>query len=606
MEQVLFAGSYDDLHATVTIYGPLMGGVEWQGSEAYALNPIGSSGIIKKLRVKLDASPGAGKSYAFTLMVDGSPSALTLTISNAETSGANTVNEVTVSVGQTLSIRCIPSGTPTPRYFTMTTIFEGDTANESLLMGGGGPLDLSATQYGQIMGALDNFSATENDHRQVCPTSGTIKNLYVELSTDPGTAPDAYKFTVRLNGATVAESLIVTITANDKTGNDTTHNLVVTAGDILTMKIEPLNSPSSTPASKWGMTFVADTDGESILLGGSSDDLNNGATEYALLIGEATDEPLWTANENECYQLGQTCTLKKLYVLLSAAPGAGNKYTFTVRIAGASSNVVAEVADAATTGNSSALTDTVANDDYVDLQVVPTSTPTVRDAYWGLVSLIAVPVAYERSLSTAIGLAISLSRATTYARSLTTATGLTATLAKIHSHVRGLTTSIGLTTTLSRAMTYGRSLSVATGLVASLSRATTYARSLSTSMGLSVSLSRGATYVRSLTTSIGTSATLGRVQSHIRSLSTSIGLTASLAVQGGYARSLTTAIGLVTSLTSRYWGNRIIGRVGDNRTISSIGTNRDIQGVGTNRDISGIGTNRDISTVGDNRDVESF
>ncbi|GAG82181.1 unnamed protein product, partial [marine sediment metagenome] len=48
--------------------------------------------------------------------------------------------------------------------------------------------------------------------------------------------------------------------------------------------------------------------------------------------------------------------------------------------------VVVAVTGAATMGNSAALEDTVANDEYVDLQVVPDDTPDAADVYWGFVS----------------------------------------------------------------------------------------------------------------------------------------------------------------------------------------------------------------------------
>ncbi|GAG98585.1 unnamed protein product, partial [marine sediment metagenome] len=102
------------------------------------------------------------------------------------------------------------------------------------------------------------------------------------------------------------------------------------------------------------------------------------------------DLQAWAADETTFYQLGQVCTLKKFYVLLAGSPGAGNKYDFTIRLAGAGSNVVTTIAGDDTTGNSGALEDTVALDEYVSLEVVPDDTPTIRDAYWGLVCFIPV------------------------------------------------------------------------------------------------------------------------------------------------------------------------------------------------------------------------
>jgi len=102
----------------------------------------------------------------------------------------------------------------------------------------------------------------------------------------------------------------------------------------------------------------------------------------------------WSATETGRYHLGQECTLKKLYVLLSGSPSSGDSYTFTVRQNGASpaSGLVVEIADAATTGNDTANTISVSDDDELGMMVVPSSTPDVRDAYWGIVCYIEVAV----------------------------------------------------------------------------------------------------------------------------------------------------------------------------------------------------------------------
>ena len=218
----------------------------------------------------------------------------------------------------------------------------------------------------------------------MCPTDGTLKNFYVKLSEDPGTSPDAYEFTVRVNGAEPANTLLVTIFANDTTGNDVAHTVDVSAGDILTLKIEPVNTPAATPAAYWGVTCEADVDGESIILGGTIGDLDRSATEYNT-IQSGEYNIMWDNAEAERYQLGQVCTIKKLHILLNGTPGAGKKYDFTVRVAGAGSNVVATVSALNTTGNSGVLEDTVDLDEYIDLESDPDSSPTARDAYWGLV-----------------------------------------------------------------------------------------------------------------------------------------------------------------------------------------------------------------------------
>lgn len=404
MEQVIFGGEYTTCPTVGSKYNCLTGAFAWAAGENSVKTVVSTSGVIKNLRVVLNLSPGGGKHYDFTLMLNGAPSALTLEIADAATSGHDE-HEIDVVAGDIVSLRCTADSTPTARYATWTIMFEGATANESLILGNGSIVSKTATEYSPPMG-VGNLDITENNHRQICPTAGVIKNLYVELDVDPGdVGVDGYRFTLRLNKATVAQSLIVLITANDKTGNDVAHNLVVAAGDVLTMMVEPINAPASFVRGWWGMTFVADTDGESIVLSGSAEDLNNSATRYHYL--QTAGAGSWTADEIQRYQLGQECTIKKLYVLLSGSPGVGNKYDFTIRVAGGDSNVTVEIAGGDTTGNSGVLEDTVADDEYVDLKCVPDSSPSVRDAYWGLVCYIHVPVNYEESAIVNVGVDVS-------------------------------------------------------------------------------------------------------------------------------------------------------------------------------------------------------
>jgi len=384
MEQVIFGGSSSDLlHDTNTNYNSLTGKAWWVGTEWTYSNLMSPGGKIKCLRVKLDDAPGGTDKYTFTVMLNGAPTALTLEIVGAATSGSDMTHEIDVVGGNWISLRCVPTDTPVARYATWTVVFEGSTAAESWI---GGTTEYYGLfrdpAYGQVMSGFTDTTSGEDAVREVCPTSGTIKKLYVELSETPGPDPtDGLKITLRKGG--VSQTLTVTILQGSTTGSDLVNEVAVVAGDILTIKIEVVDTPNPEPMVKWGMTFEADTDNESLVLGGSSVDLDDTDTEYN--SPQCIRSYPWVADETTRYQLGQVCTLKKLYMLLSAAPGVGNKYNFTLRVAGGDGNVTVEIADPATTGNSGALEDAIALDNYVDLKVVPDDTPDVAKVYWGLV-----------------------------------------------------------------------------------------------------------------------------------------------------------------------------------------------------------------------------
>jgi len=396
MEQVIVGGlAFNDLDTSTTLrYSPIMGAAGlWNNLEASCYNVIPTGGKLESLYVKLAAAPGVGKSYTFTLRLNGEDTSLACTVSDEDTAGSDVVHEVAVVAGDLVTLKCVAADTPTATSAIWSMKFDGTNTKESVLLGSTvNSLNPSATEYQYVATGNGVFAVTETNRREVIPTTGKLKNFYVKLNADPGTAPDAYKFTLRVNGANSDDGegnpLQVTITANDTTGSDTTHEITVVAGDIVTLMVEPLNVPSASPIPSWGMCFVADTDGESIILNGDADNLNVTTTEYHSLCAL---DLAWTATEADIIQLGQTCTMKKLYALLSGAPGDGKSYVFNLRAgatAGATSLVVTISGAVDTTGNDTAHEVAISDGDEVALENNPDGTPTVRDAYWGLVCYI--------------------------------------------------------------------------------------------------------------------------------------------------------------------------------------------------------------------------
>lgn len=74
-------------------------------------------------------------------------------------------------------------------------------------------------------------SSQDLDNQNIVPLAGTVKNLYVELTNNPG-AYDVV-FTITKGGAD--QALTCTIN-NATTGNDTSNSFAVAAGDLLGIK----------------------------------------------------------------------------------------------------------------------------------------------------------------------------------------------------------------------------------------------------------------------------------------------------------------------------------------------------------------------------------
>ena len=393
MEQVIIGGYYDLLHTGTTEYNMISGGLSWTNDPDNVAQTVSTPGTLKNLRVELNDVPGTG-TYVVTLhrrvgLGGWANTTLTCTVAADGTTASDTVNEVSVAAGDVICLQCNPDSPDSARYARWTMIFEGNNAKESLILGQG-VSTTGSTQYFAMGRGIS--TGVEDEVRSVCPTNGTIKNLFVQLENDPGTAPDAYRYTLRINGVT--KSVTTTITANNKIGNDTGNSEAVLAGDIITLMCEPLNTPSTSTATGWGVTFVADTDGESLILGGSDNSLNATTIEYNLLVTRTSN--FWDAAEAEAYQLAQECTFKSLYMLLKFGPGNGDGFSFKVRRNGASpgGGLGVDIVGAAVTGNDTVNTIAISDDDEVDMMCDPTGLPgSLNNAYWGLVAYIEPPEA---------------------------------------------------------------------------------------------------------------------------------------------------------------------------------------------------------------------
>ena len=389
MEQIILGGGYPDaLSSGVTEFNGLIGGFLWRATEWEHTQLFSPAGNLTYLGVELSDAPGSSKSYTFTVRVNGADSGLAVTIADAATTGSDTTS-VAISPGDRVSLSCTPANTPdTTPTATWAVKFEGTTAKESALLACGH--SANATRYIPVQSgsALSSYVITSSDDaRQLFAASGKVKNLYAEASSDPGSGGDGYRYTFYLNDNPTA--LTCDIVEPATKSNDLVHEITVAAGDVGYWKQEAIVSPGGRNVAI-GATFVADTDGESLIMGGLLDDLSNSATEFASL--QTSLQNFAWGTESDRRNDGAACTLKDLYVLLSGAPNQGgdvaDAYTLTVRDTDGDTTLTVTIANAATTGNDTAHDVAIQDGENLALESTPADTPTVVDAYWGLVCFI--------------------------------------------------------------------------------------------------------------------------------------------------------------------------------------------------------------------------
>lgn len=382
MEQILVGGRQDSAVIALKRYCVEGGGPA--STDGYQM--VAADGYIKELRVITNIAPGLGKSYTFTVYLNGVVTLLTVTISGAaDTSGSDMVNTVLVAPGDKIYLYVEMAGVPVAPLARWSSMFESINPNESLIVGGQrASLTTTAARYNS-WGGGSSWSTLELARTQCVSAKGTIRNLYCEVLTAPGVGK-SWTFVLRLNGAATALSVKIEDLAT--TGNNVAdaNAIAVVPGDYISIRLTPAGTPAACLGCGWGALFVADVDGESLLLGSSDNrilDILNADNWYWINVGGNTPIGLADATVN---RLTRACTLSNLYVKLRFVPGAGDSHTFMVRKESADTTLTCGISGAVdTTGNETLTTVDCLIDEVLCMKVSNAGAPAADNyASYGL------------------------------------------------------------------------------------------------------------------------------------------------------------------------------------------------------------------------------
>lgn len=229
---------------------------------------------------------------------------------------------------------------------------------------GGGSNALNAiTEYNKVMGCHSWF--TELESSQVVPTAGTLKYLRINLTAAVAVG-GTYTFTIMKNG--VAQTLAVTIVAGQTSGVDTTHSVVLAAGDYISIRSTITGAPGS-PRASWSTFFVSTTPGQQIFMGNG---YNNGAgTSYSSVQGFG-----YSGAETDVSCIFPTAgTISNMYVLQATAAGGGDSYAFTFKKNSGGAVPTVTITDPATTGTDLINTVALVAGDIINIQSTATGGP---------------------------------------------------------------------------------------------------------------------------------------------------------------------------------------------------------------------------------------
>lgn len=230
---------------SATSYGVMSGGQAqpsgWSTTETDMQIIVPTSGTLSHLYNIVSSTPGSGKSWQYSLMVNGVATSLQTTIANTTTTANNTAVNVSVAAGDTISMRCIPSGTPTNSSMSFSVLFTPTIEGESFFGFGSSVAPLASTSYEQPLGLGTNAWSGNEANRPMTFGPYSITKMYVKLVTAPGVGATR-TFTLRKAGVSTALAAAISDVA---TTANITSNVTFLQGDQITLQSSVTGSPAA-------------------------------------------------------------------------------------------------------------------------------------------------------------------------------------------------------------------------------------------------------------------------------------------------------------------------------------------------------------------------
>lgn len=317
----------------------MFGDYGWGTTEFNQSSTVPGNFTLKNFQAYASAPPGTGKSWTITVRksTDGgtsfSDTDLTCTIADGAQWAVDTEHFATFAAGDLISVKSVPSGTPTVSKISTYVETEHASLNQQMFLSTGQNTYVNAgvNLYSCIMGAPENFGVLDRNVGVVA-CDGTFKAIYVSLDAAPGASKSWY-WDLYKNSASDANSPQVTISGTNKTGSDTAHSLSVTAGDRITLRAFPTNTPATVRAAI-GILFEATNKGESFFVGANSGN-QNVVGDPAYNNPNGAGRGSWNTSEaNLATWMAGPVRVNKLYAWQTAVSGAAKSWTYELKING--------------------------------------------------------------------------------------------------------------------------------------------------------------------------------------------------------------------------------------------------------------------------------
>lgn len=165
----------------------------------------------------------------------------------------STTGSFAFAAGDTMLIRQNDSGASWTRHMICLTVVPDNADELVLAFTSPAAPSTTATAYSGVLGYASNtWDATESNVSMHLP-GGTIKKLYVKLTTAPGSGKNR-AFTLRSNAADTG--LLCTVADANTTASDTSNSVTHIDGNFVSVKTVPTGTPAATSGAKFSFVFV--------------------------------------------------------------------------------------------------------------------------------------------------------------------------------------------------------------------------------------------------------------------------------------------------------------------------------------------------------------
>ena len=219
-ESVIFGGSGSSTTSTTAVrYGALMGTAAFGVVDGDARQCFPTAGTVSHLYLSGNTALGSGN-YDVTMSVNGTPSALTVTVDNSGLYFSDVTHSVAISAGDVVQLVVTPNSPDGTKRFQWGVKWTPTVDGEAVILGGASN-DLSATasEFNYLNNNFGTWSTTEANLVIDWPAV-ELKYLTIQLENSPGASPNSYAFTVRDDGAGTALDVTILDPRHLRAGHD--------------------------------------------------------------------------------------------------------------------------------------------------------------------------------------------------------------------------------------------------------------------------------------------------------------------------------------------------------------------------------------------------